>query len=411
MKCGLVGANLSYSYSKIIHQMIADYEYELFSIPQEDEFIKFISNAEYSGLNITNPYKKTAMKLCDTVSKEALEIGCINTVVRDKAGKLHGYNTDYDGFLFMADYADISFLGEDVFLLGSGGTSLTAAAAIRNAGARSLTTVSRSGAVHYGNMDGIAGQCGILVNTTPVGTYPNNDAELVDLGKLPRCHGVLDVVYNPLSTRLILSAKEKQIPCSGGLPMLVAQAVYASYLFTGKQPEQDTEKNVLHTLILSLCNIVLTGMPGSGKTSIGNLIASRLNRQFLDTDVIIEERSGLTIPEIFQRHGEDAFRKWEREVIADCAKQTGKVIATGGGAMLFEENYKALAQNGRIYCLSRDLSKLPTDGRPLSLTTDLALMYQKRLPFYKKHSHKIISSDGPLESVAENIINEFKANV
>lgn len=410
MNCGLIGSNLSHSYSKIIHTMLADYAYELYSIPP-DEFENFIRTADYGGLNVTIPYKKTALTLCDTVSKEAQEIGCINTIVRDKAGKLHGYNTDYNGFLFMAKMADISFSGKNVFILGSGGTSLTACAAIRNAGAREITIVSRNGSVNYENLYEYADQCEIFVNTTPVGTYPNNDQQLINLSRFPHCSGVLDVVYNPLFTRLILSAKEMHIPCSGGLPMLVAQAVSACELFLGKRLKEDTNLNVLHTLLLSLYNIVLTGMPGSGKTSVGNRIADQLHRPFLDTDVLIEEKSGMTIPEIFSRLGEAAFRQLEQEVIADCGKLTGKVIATGGGAMLSAENYRALAQNGRIYCLTRDLSKLPTDGRPLSKGADLALMYKARFPFYKKHSHLMVSSDGALNATVSDIISDFQENI
>ena len=411
MKCGLVGANLSYSYSKIIHGMIADYEYELYSIPKEDDFVRFIKKGDYNGLNITIPYKKTAMRLCDEVSREAHEIGCVNTLVRDGTGKLRGYNTDYDGFCYLSDYAGVSFENEDVFILGTGGTSLTATTVLKHQNAKSVTVVSRKGPVDYENMYNYADKCTVLINTTPVGTYPNNSAELVDLSKLPYCRGVLDVVYNPLSTRLVLSAKEKSIPGSGGLPMLVAQAVSASSLFTGKPVEHDLNGSVLHELLSSLSNIVLTGMPGSGKTSVGCAIAQRLNRLFLDTDVLIEEKSGMTIPEIFSRHGEETFRRIEREVIADCGKLTSKVIATGGGAMLYEENYKALAQNGRIYCLNRELSKLPTDGRPLSSNADLAQMYQKRQPFYQKHSHRIIPNDSPIEITSEEIIRDFMEKI
>ena len=406
MICGLIGEKLSHSYSKRIHNRIADYDYALYSLPPEA--LAAFLQGEYRGMNVTIPYKKAVIPFCDTLSDTARTIGSVNTLVRDKDGLLHGYNTDSAGFLSMAARAGISFQDKKVLILGTGGTSLTVSYAVRQAGARETVLVSRNGPIHYGNVSEKAGDAQILVNTTPCGMFPHNGGRLLDLSKFPLCCGVLGVVYNPLRTQLILDAQALGIPCSGGLPMLVAQAVEASRLFTGTPLPTETTETVLRELLAETENIVLIGMPGSGKSSVGAAVAERLNRELLDTDLLIEKSAGMRIPEIFARFGEAEFRKLERTICAECGKQTGKVIATGGGAPLFQENVAALRQNGRVYLLTRALSDLATEGRPLSKdTATLAVMEQERLPFYQAASDQTIRNHASVPAAALAIEEDF----
>jgi shikimate dehydrogenase len=408
MRCGLIGEKLTHSYSAQIHNLLGNYSYELFSLPPR-ELEPFIARKDFDGLNVTIPYKKSVMPLCDILDDSVTKIGSVNTIVRDKDGLLHGYNTDYAGFRFMSRRAGINFGGKKVLVLGSGGTSLTASAAAADEGAREVITVSRTGNVNYSNLASHR-DCEIIINTTPVGMYPDNGKSLIDLKDFHGCIGVLDAIYNPLSTRLILQAKELGIPHSNGLPMLVAQAKYASELFTGDDISDGRIEDILDGLIHSICNIVLVGMPGSGKTEIGRLAASALGREFIDTDRLIIDKAGMDIPDIFSHYGEPHFRKLESEVIAESCKLSGKVIATGGGSIMSKENRLNMKQNGFVCFLQCDLNKLQTAGRPLSKSTDaLIRMYRERLPLYKECSDAVVYNNGSDSNTVNAILEVFNA--
>jgi len=391
MEFGLIGASLSHSYSVPIHAKLRDYAYELRSLPPE-EFEALLCSRAFRGLNITIPYKQRALVLCDSLSEAARRIGCVNTVVPRADGSLYGDNTDYPGFLYMTDRAGIRFQNRKVVILGSGGTSLTAQAAARDRGAAEVAVVSRSGAYHYGNLAALR-DYDLLINTTPLGMYPHSGEAPVSLSGFPNCGGVIDVIYNPLRTKLLQEAEQRGIPNTNGLPMLVAQAKYASDLFvdtvgeglvSSRFSEDAQVARVLTEMKTELTNIVLIGMPGSGKSTLGRLLAQRLGRVCLDTDALVAARAKLSIPEIFAQWGETAFRELEAAELADNAQRTGLVLSSGGGAVLREENRLALRQNGFVVWLRRDLEQLETAGRPLSTDIQsLQRLYAEREPLYR----------------------------
>jgi len=363
MKCALIGERLGHSYSKLIHEAFGTYGYDLVSMPLED-VVPFVTNNEYNGLNVTIPYKKTVMPCCDYISPAAQKIGSVNTIVY-KDGRIEGHNTDYFGFSLMAKRAGISFEGKKVVILGTGGTSVTAQAVVADEGAKEVVVVSRTGDVNYSDLSCVR-DFDIVINTTPVGMYPKNGEQPVSLDQFPNCSGVIDVIYNPLRTELILDAMSRNIPCVGGLYMLVAQAAKAYELFTGAALPDGMLDKVFDELEASVENIVLIGMPGSGKSSIGIEAAKRLGRTFVDMDAEIEKAEKTTIPDIFASKGEKYFRDVEKSIIANFGKEKSLVIATGGGAVLFSENYHSLKQNGKIYLIDRPIDMLATNGRPLS---------------------------------------------
>ena len=375
---GLVGENLSHSYSKIIHDKISDdYSYTLFSL-NANEFKNFIKSGDFDGLNITIPYKKAVMPFCDEISDIAAEIGAVNTVYK-KNGKLYGTNTDYAGFLFMLDRSGISLKNKRVLILGGGGASLTVQKCARDRGASAITVAGRNH--DFSNDRGAE----IIVNATPVGMFPENGAKIIDLSDFPRCKGVIDVVYNPLNTDLLLRAKEMGILYTNGLPMLVAQATSAAGLFTGKD-YTDKNEEILDALTVSVQNIVLIGMPGAGKTTIGKKLACMLGKDFIDLDASVTEKAGMPIPDVFEKYGEKRFRDMESEAAKEYGRQRNLVIATGGGCVLRKENMDALIQNGVVIFLDRPLKFLETKGRPLSKSPEaLRWMYKYRLPFYEKY--------------------------
>lgn len=408
MRCGLIGEKLSHSYSVRIHQMLGDYNYELFNLPQH-ELRPFLERRDYHGLNVTIPYKKAVIPFCDRLDDAARKIGSVNTLVRGDDGLLCGYNTDYYGFLAMSKRTGIRFAGKKVLILGSGGTSLTVSAAAADEGASKIVTVSRNGSDNYENLD-LHRDSQIIVNTTPVGMYPDNGDKPIDLSAFPACEGVLDVIYNPLYTRLLLDAKTLGIPHSGGLPMLVAQAKYASELFTGEKIDDQRIDDILDHLTKSLLNIILIGMPGSGKTEIGIMVAARLGREQIDTDTIVIQNAGMSIPEIFEKQGEPAFRQLESEAVDTACKRTGLVISTGGGAVLRPENRMNMKQNGLVLFLDRKLDLLQTDGRPLSKNMEaLERMYTERLPIYKAGSDAEITNNDTAAAAVEAILEVYHA--
>lgn len=405
---GLLGRKLGHSWSVHIHEALGCSGYRLIELEPE-ELASFLCRENIGGLNVTIPYKRDVMPLCHEIDPAAADIGSVNTIVRREDGKLRGYNTDIDGFCYMARRAGISLAGKKVVILGSGGASLTAQAAARREGAREIVVVSRSGPDNYENLSRHA-NAEVIVNTTPVGMYPGNGVAPVDLTHFPACRGVLDVIYNPQRTALLLQAEELGIPSSGGLPMLVAQAVRAEELFFGRTiPVEETER-ILAQLTGEMTNLVLIGMPGCGKTTVGAALAALTGREAVDIDQRIVDRAGCSIPEIFARGGEEEFRALEREETTSAGALSGKIILTGGGVVKDIRNYASLRQNGRIYHLIRDLDLLPTDGRPLSQGSDLQAMWREREPLYTRFRDTVIPNDGTVEETAQMIWRDFCEN-
>ena len=404
MEYGLLGERLGHSFSPQIHRDLAGYDYQLLPTPPEAVEDLFARRA-FQGLNVTIPYKRTVMPLCDEIDPRAAAIGAVNTVVNQN-GRLTGYNTDIDGFLYMARRAGVDMAGKKVVILGSGGTSRTARAAAGELGAREIVTVSRHGEDNYQNLSRHA-DAQVLVNTTPVGMYPNWGQSPVSLESFPALEGVLDVVYNPLRTALLLQAEERGLPCSCGLPMLVAQAKRAAELFTGQNIDDSRAEAVLHGLRGQLTNIVLIGMPGCGKTTVGRALAGKLGRTFVDLDEEIVRRAGTSIPEIFAREGEAGFRERESALVREFGERTGLVVSTGGGVVTRRENYIPLKQNGLLLHLRRDPAALPTDGRPLSQATAPEELWRRRAPLYAAFADGEIDNNGTLAGTLEQIEKEM----
>ena len=404
MEYGLLGEKLGHSFSPQIHRDLAGYDYQLLPTPPEAVEDLFARRA-FQGLNVTIPYKRTVMPLCDEIDPRAAAIGAVNTVV-NRNGRLTGYNTDIDGFLYMARRAGVDMTGKKVVILGSGGTSRTARAAAGELGAREIITVSRHGEDNYQNLSRHA-DAQVLVNTTPVGMYPNWGQSPVSLESFPALEGVLDVVYNPLRTALLLQAEERGLPCSCGLPMLVAQAKRAAELFTGQNIDDSRAEAVLHGLRGQLTSIVLIGMPGCGKTTVGRALAEKLGRTFVDLDEEIVRRAGTSIPEIFAREGEAGFRERESALVREFGERTGLVVSTGGGVVTRRENYIPLKQNGLLLHLRRDPAALPTDGRPLSQATAPEELWRRRAPLYAAFADGEIDNNGTLAGTLEQIEKEM----
>ena len=405
---GLIGETLKHSWSVPIHHELGCVDYRLYELKTE-ELEPFLKNNEIGGLNVTIPYKKAVIPCCASIDPYAAAIGSVNTLVPDEDGRLHGFNTDALGLSYIARRSGISFSGAKAVILGSGGTSLTAQAVARQEGAREVIVVSRSGENNYTNITRHS-DADILINTTPVGMYPHNGECPVSLGIFPSLSGVLDVIYNPQRTALLMQAEERGIPHSGGLPMLVAQAVRAEEKFFGKAiPDSEIER-ITALLRRNMTNIVLIGMPGSGKTTIGTLLAEISGRETIDIDEEIVRIAGCSIPELFQTIGEEGFRKMETEAVRDAGKQSGKIIMTGGGVVTRQENYAPLHQNGRIYQLERDLSRLPVDGRPISQKTPLEELARKRTPLYQAFRDVLVSNNAVPSDAAEMIWRDFNEN-
>ena len=400
-KCGLLGEKLGHSYSKQIHASIAPYEYDLYAVSREDAE-RMIRGGEFLGLNVTIPYKELAYSLCDELDEFAREAKSVNTVIWED-GKIFGYNTDVFGFISMVRRAGISFEGKNILILGSGGTSKTAQVAAKSMGAARISVCSRKGEINYENVTSLS-DTEIIVNTTPVGMYPKNGAAPVDLADFPKCEGVVDVIYNPEKTALILDAEALGIRNTSGLYMLAAQAFRASEIFRRKSLSEELIEKAYAEVAREMRNIILIGMPGSGKSSIGALVAEKLGRKFIDTDEEIERKYGAP-RDIIKSEGEAKFRDIETEVTAELAKQSGIVLSTGGGIVERSENKPLLSQNGKIFLIKRELDKLATDGRPLS--TDVAALYERRREKYKAFADAEIENSTTPEGAAEDIIGNF----
>ena len=401
MKCGLLGAKLGHSYSPQIHQYLGEYSYCLFEKSTE-ELGDFLKNSDFSGMNVTIPYKSTVIPYCNELSPIAQKLGAVNVLVRRDDGSLIGHNSDYFGFETMLARSGLNVQGKKVLVLGTGGASKTAVAVLEDHGAQ-VVTISRSGEDNYDNLDRHA-DAAVIVNTTPVGMYPNTDAAPLSLDAFTQLEGVLDVIYNPARTKLLLDAENRGLIVMNGLLMLVAQAKEAAEWFTGK-PIADSKIDDIYALLQKqMQNIILIGMPGSGKSTVGRIIADKCCKEFVDADTLIAEKAGCPIPEIFASQGESGFRVLETQVLAEIGKKSGQVIATGGGCVTREENYPLLHQNGKIFMLERELCKLPTDGRPLSQTTALEEMYRVRKPLYERFADHTINSNGTPADAAEAIL-------
>lgn len=407
MEYGLIGEKLGHSYSQMIHARLADYRYELKEVAPE-RLDAFIEARNFRGLNVTIPYKQAVMKHCAELSPEAMEVGSVNTLIVRPDGSLFGHNTDIDGFIYMLRRGEIDPAGAKAVILGSGGTSLTARAALTRLGAREIVTVSRKGPVDYAALYAEHADAEILVNATPVGMYPKNGASPVELDRLPGVRGVADVIYNPEKTALILAAQAKGIPAVSGLSMLVAQAREAAELFAGHAIPAGRVEDIVSEIGAQTLNLILVGMPGCGKSTLGQAVAAALQREFVDCDAEIVRRAGKSIPEIFAQDGEGAFRALESGVLADVCRGHGLVISTGGGAVLRAENRDTMRQNGRVCLIRRALALLPRDGRPLSASEDaVARLWEARRAAYETAADFPVENDGTVEEAAEKIREGF----
>ena len=397
---GLLGERLGHSYSPAIHAALADYDYRLYEVPRE-ELDAFLTRREFDGLNVTIPYKKAVIPYCAALSPIAAELGSVNVLLRRPDGTLLGDNTDAYGFAGLVRRSGIDPADRKALVLGSGGASATVCAVLRQLGAADVTVISRSGPDNYENLDRHA-DAELIVNATPVGMFPGNGASPVDLERFPHCAGVLDVVYNPARTALLLQAEARGIPCAGGLYMLAAQGKRAAELFLDKAIDDAETDRVCAMLSREMENIILIGMPGCGKTTVAAALGEALHRPVLDSD------AGRSIPEIFAEGGEAAFRALETAALAELGERSGVILATGGGCVTRRENYPLLHQNGRIFWLRRDIEKLPTAGRPISQSRDLADLSREREALYRAFADRSIDNNGAVESTAAQILEAIE---
>ena len=404
MKCGLLGRKLGHSYSPQIHAMMGDYSYSLFE-KEPEEVADFVLHGDYDAMNVTIPYKKDVIPYLDEVDPVARRLGSVNTVVR-RDGKIYGYNTDYYGFHAMVLRSGIDVAGKKTLVLGTGGTSVTAQAVLADLGAR-VVVISRSGENNYNNLN-LHYDAKVIVNTTPVGMYPNTGTAPLEIEHFPALEGVLDVIYNPSRTQLLLDAENLYLPNENGLWMLVAQAKLASEHFTGKSLPDSIIGEIHRKLKNQMENIVLIGMPGCGKSTVGRLLADKCGKGFVDADETVAELAGKDIPSIFAQDGEEVFREWETKALIRLGKQSGLVIATGGGCVTQLRNYPFLHENSTIVWLQRDLGKLPTDGRPLSRSGSLEAMFRARKPLYRAFADITVDNNAAPETTVQAILNALE---
>ena len=410
MTCGLIGRRLGHSYSPQIHRALADYDYKLWELEPE-ELETFFRRQDFTGVNVTIHYKQAVIPLLDELSETARAIGAVNTVVR-RGGTLCGDNTDFAGMAALIHRIMLSLEGKKVLILGTGGTSKTAVAVARSLGAAEVYRLSRSGrdgALTYEEAARLHADADVLINTTPGGMYPSVEGCPVALDAFPNLSGVVDAVYNPLRTNLVLQARSRGIPAEGGLYMLAAQASYASALFRGCETSQRDIDLAYQTVRREMENIVLIGMPSSGKSTVGCALAERLGKRFADSDALVTERIGMPIADYFAQRGEAAFREREQEAVADLAATGGQVIATGGGAILRPENVTALRRSGRLVFLDRSPEKLiATADRPLASDREaLRRRYEERYDLYCAAADLHIDGDGTVEETAQRIEKEW----
>jgi len=419
-KFGLLGGKLGHSFSPLIHSYLGDYDYRLFEVPP-DGLDSFMIARDFDGINVTIPYKQDVMSYCSTLSDEARTIGCVNTIIKDKNGDLHGHNTDYYGFKMLLKYGGFNPAGWKAVVLGDGGSARTVRAVLNDLGAKEIITVSRLGENNYSNIAKHY-DAELLVNTTPVGMFPNTGILPVCIKGFTQLKAIADLVYNPSKTKIHLEAERLGVPCVNGLAMLVAQAEMASRLFLGGSDQADNEsgfiskdsasdqsetellESVIQKVLMKTLNIAIIGMPGCGKSSVGKALASELGRQLVDIDELIETASGKNIPDIFAQNGEDYFRSLESRILSDEAKKSGLVIATGGGVVTQTENLDTLRQNSVVIYLKRDLHELSINGRPLSGTVGIEELAKQRLPLYETWSDCAVESGEDEEQTASRMM-------
>ena len=410
MRYGCIAEHLGHSFSKVIHGELADYEYELCELaPCELE--TFMKKKDFAAINVTIPYKQAVIPYLDRISEKAKSIGAVNTIV-NKGGELFGYNTDFAGMSALIHKLGIELCGKKVLIAGSGGTSKTACAVAKSLGAHEIYKLSRDpkdGSIGYEEAYEKHTDADVIINTTPVGMYPKDEGCPIELSRFPNVVGVVDAVYNPLRTNLVLDALEKGAAAEGGLYMLVAQAVFASELFLDMKYPEGTVDGVYEKIMRKKENIVLCGMPGCGKSTIGKMLAERLGREFIDLDDEIVKDSGKEISDLFAMGGEQYFRDIETETVRKNASENGCVIATGGGAVLRDENVRMLRRNGRIYFLDRPLCQLvPTPDRPLALSREaIEARYNERLPRYISVCDVRLATDGIAEHAVRDIMEKY----
>ena len=390
-KFGLIGEKLGHSYSPLIHSKFGDYQYDLCEV-SEDQLEALLIDDTYGGFNVTMPYKKTVIPHLDELSETAKKIGSVNTIVRLEDGRLIGGNTDYFGFQYLLSANGIEVEGRKCMVLGSGGASLTVRAVLQDLGAGEIVVISRNGEDNYENIQKHF-DSEVIINTTPVGMYPNNGRAPVNVEDFHNCQGVVDLIYNPNKTKLVLDAMAKSIPACGGLEMLVAQAKDASAMFQGIEIEDEEIDAAYDEVRSEMLNTVLIGMPGAGKTLIGGEIAARMGKKFVDIDDMIVEHEGMSVPEIFAQKGEAHFRKVETQMLEKACIQSGLVIGTGGGIVKKKINYNIIKQNGVVIWVKRDLDKLETEGRPLSMSVSLEQLWEERKDAYAYWSDFYINNN------------------
>lgn len=403
---GLIGYPLGHSFSPQIHRRLGSWPYELHPL-QPEELAPFLQAGEFSGLNVTLPYKTAVIPYCGELSPIARRIGSVNTILRRPDGTLYGHNTDYDGLRGLLEQAGLAqeFTDRKVLVLGSGGASLTARTVAQDLGAGEVVVISRSGPDHYGNLDRHA-DARFILNTTPVGMYPNTGKAPLDLKLFPLCRGVCDIVYNPARTQLMLDAQQLDIPAVGGLGMLVGQAKAAAELFLGKTLESGLAAAITREIRNETENMVLIGMPGCGKSTVGRALADRTGRRLVDIDQELEQELGCAIPDFFAQKGEAAFRQAESEMLARFCRESGLVIACGGGAVTVPENIDVMRQNGRLVYLRRPLEELPTEGRPVSRSRPLEELFAQRRPLYESAADLTVDNV-QVEQAAADIWKEW----
>ena len=410
MKYGLIGEHLTHSYSCEIHAQIADYEYELHEIPPSG-LGEFLTKREFNAINVTIPYKQDVIPYLDEISETAKRIGAVNTIV-NRNGKLFGDNTDFPGMLALAKHINVDVKGKKVLILGTGGASKTGHALAEYMGAESVYYVSRSGkngSITYEQAVSEHSDAQVIINATPVGMFPKQDGSPIDISAFPKLEGVLDAIYNPLRTNLILDAQEKGIPAEGGLYMLSAQAVYAAAVFQDIPPDESLVDKAFNSVKNDKQNIVLIGMPSSGKTTVGKILAEKCGKELADTDEYIVKKIGMPIADFFAKFGEAEFRKIEKETAASLSATGGKVIATGGGAVLDPENVRALKHNGVLVFLDRRPENLiATDDRPLaSRRSAIEKLYAERYDIYCAAAEVHIDANTTPEAEADAILKEL----
>ena len=410
MEYGCIGEHLSHSFSKEIHNALADYDYKIQEIPREN-LKEFFVKRDFKAINVTIPYKQEIIPFLDEISDEAKRINAVNTVV-NRNGRLYGYNTDFYGLKSLVERKGFTLKDKKVLILGSGGTSNTAVAVAEFMGAEDVVKVSRSAKEGYITYEEVYDKCfdfQVIINTTPCGMFPNIGKSAVDLNKFTSLEAVFDAVYNPLKSKLICDAENKGVVCSGGLYMLVSQAAYAVEKFIDSPVNEEMVEKIFRNLYKDKMNIILVGMPASGKTSVGKALSQRLSKAFVDTDDLIVESQNKPIPEIFSVAGEKGFREIEKNEIFSVSSRNNHVIATGGGAILNKDNTEILKENGRIYFIDRPLSMLvTTEDRPLSSNkADLEKRYNERYSLYLECADVVIDGSGTVEEVAKRIEADF----